>query len=121
MSGESLLGEDRLDALLDDGRLRRQLFLGGLLLERAPAVVEALARLRAEAVLDRPDRAAALERRARVFLGRVAPRNGDGRSSYCKYYTVIGKRQAPRSNAFSRAGVTQCANTARQRGTGTLE
>ena len=64
-----VLGEDRLDAFLDDRRLGAEALLGGFLVERSPAVVVALARLARIAVLDRPDRAPALGRHAPGVLG----------------------------------------------------
>ena len=67
--GRIVGGEDRLDPLLDHRRFRRQPLLGRCLLERAPAVVVALAGPARVAMLDRPDRAPPLQRAARLFFG----------------------------------------------------
>ncbi len=89
--GRVVAGEDRLDALLDHGRLRRQPFLGGRLLQRAPAVVVAFARPGANSGARSPrpcrgpspgrapaPRAAALRRARSAGCGRaVVP--------YCEY------------------------------------
>ncbi len=75
--GRVVAREDRLDALLDHRRLGSQALLGRGLLERAPAIVVALAAGARIAMLDRPHRAAPLDRPARRLLrtGRLVARD----------------------------------------------
>ena len=90
--GRVVAGEDRLDPLLDHRRLRRQPLLGGRLLERAPAVVVALARPGASsgARSPRPCRGPSPAPRA-CSSGRGASSRGNrcgfGRAAvpYCEY------------------------------------
>src|SRR6185295_15592915 len=114
--GRVVAAEDRLDALLDHLRFGAEPFLLGLLVERSPAVVVALAGLARVAMLDRPDRPAPLGRHARRLLGarrlvardRALPGRGLGRHTVniyssgaarggpiCKPSATIRPRPAP--------------------------
>ena len=108
--GRVVLREDRLDVLLDDRRLGAEALLGRLLVERAPAVVVALAGLARVAVLDRPHRAAALGGRAPRRFGtrRLVARDRSLAFGWRRHTVNIYSISVPLGAHVARIGPSHC-------------